>query len=247
MKLAKNYLEPKFKPDFDAWKTDPSPGNVDKLLTHLRPTIDRNLAFTAGRNSSPALLGQAKQLAINALQSYDPGQSALKTHVTNHLQGLRRIARQQSQILSVPERVTLDSAYLHEMEQEFIDEYDREPSMQELSDRSGLSSRRIKHVKGFAVPAATGTMDAMSVDGEGDGISPAVRYDNTDTYLHAIYDDLGPIDQKIMEWTLGYGGANKLTNQEIAAKLKITPGAISQRKAKIQQQLIELQGSKLFG
>ena len=40
-----------------------------------------------------------------------------------------------------------------------------------------------------------------------------------------------------MEWSLGLHGREKLSNKEIANKLLRSPGAISQRKAKIQQLL----------
>ncbi len=56
-------------------------------------------------------------------------------------------------------------------------------------------------------------------------------------WLEIVYDDLDSIDKKIMEFTLGLHGRPQLGNAEIAARLKRTPGAISQRKAKIQQKI----------
>ena len=52
-----------------------------------------------------------------------------------------------------------------------------------------------------------------------------------------VYQGLSPLDQRVMELTLGMRGNKKLSNQEIAAKLNRSPGAITQRKTKIQQLL----------
>jgi hypothetical protein len=48
---------------------------------------------------------------------------------------------------------------------------------------------------------------------------------------------MDPINQKIMEHSLGLHGQPRLPNHEIAKLLRLSPGAISQRKARIQQTL----------
>jgi DNA-binding NarL/FixJ family response regulator len=50
-----------------------------------------------------------------------------------------------------------------------------------------------------------------------------------------------------MEHTLGLHGKKVLSNQEIARKLRLTPGAVSQRKATIQQLLNQEQELSPFG
>ena len=60
---------------------------------------------------------------------------------------------------------------------------------------------------------------------------------DNDIWLQVIYDDLSPIDKKIFEYALGYNGKSVLSNQQIAAKLGRSPGAISQRKLLIQKMI----------
>ena len=48
---------------------------------------------------------------------------------------------------------------------------------------------------------------------------------------------LRPISQSILEHTAGLHGRPILSNQELAAKLRLSPGAVSQRKAKIQEKI----------
>jgi hypothetical protein len=57
----------------------------------------------------------------------------------------------------------------------------------------------------------------------------------TDAWLVIVDDDLKPVDQRIMEWSIGWNGNRKMSNQDIARKLKHTSVAVSQRKSKIQQ------------
>ena len=56
-------------------------------------------------------------------------------------------------------------------------------------------------------------------------------------WTEIVYQDLGPVDQKIMEMSLGMHGQKKLSNLEIAKKLNRSPGAITQRKMRIQELL----------
>jgi hypothetical protein len=61
-----------------------------------------------------------------------------------------------------------------------------------------------------------------------------------------VYHDLDPIDQVILEHSLGLHGKQVLPNQDIARKLKLSPGAISQRKVRIQDQLNALPQTGMF-
>jgi hypothetical protein len=64
---------------------------------------------------------------------------------------------------------------------------------------------------------------------------PAVRQSTTNAWLDYVYTDQDGMNQKIMEWTLGMHGQPILPNHEIARRRGVSQGAISQRKARIQQ------------
>jgi len=49
-----------------------------------------------------------------------------------------------------------------------------------------------------------------------------------------------------MEHTLGMHGKRVLSNQDVARKLKLSPGAISQRKARIQSKMDLAEDLKVF-
>ena len=108
----------------------------------------------------------------------------------------------------------------------------------ELADRTGYSLKKIeKLLNGSSVVSETATINP-----ETNG-STQFSSDLTDEdFFEYVYRSVGPIDQKIMEWSSGYHGKPVLSNQEIAKRLRVSAAAISQRKAKILDKMSEVRG-----
>lgn len=228
-------LEPEFAPHFHAWKAKPSPQTAGTLLREVHPVLHKAISAHVGKGD-PLLTSRARRIALDAFTTYDPSRAKLATHLTNQLQGLKRQARQQRQIISLPERVALDRSHLQRQHEELSDRLGREPSLVELADHTGLSVSRIKHVQRFRPPVAEGMLDRGE---ESEGFAPAVLSPASQSWLHFVYHDAHPTDQKILEWSLGLHGVRRLSNQEIARRLRLSPGAVSQRKKQLQRRLDE--------
>lgn len=228
-----DYLEDDFKEPYTAWKTSPSPAANAAMLQTLQPVIDKGIRAHVGE-PNPLLVSRARQLTLTGLRSYDPTRSRLQTHLFNQYQGLKRIARQQSQVIKAPERVIFDQQALRQHEQELTDELGRTPSDAELANHSGFSLKRIAKVRQYQPGVSTGMMETLAPGFTG-GMQPDTRAQQS--WVELVYDDLAPLDQRILEHTLGLHGRRPLSNQELARKLNRSPGAISQRKARIQQLL----------
>jgi DNA-directed RNA polymerase specialized sigma subunit len=231
-------LEPDYKTEFSAWKQNPSPQTMTPLVNKIRPEIERGISAHVGQ-SNPVLYGRAKKMAIGALRTYDPTKAKLGTHIVNQLQGLRRVNRQQANVISIPERMQLNLNFVSRAQSELEDQLGREPTLDELADHTGLSRNRIRSVRKLRMPLAEGQVaEGGDADSEG-GYSPAVKQKGTedDMWLWVVYDDQDNVNKKIMEWTLGLHGGKALSNAEIAQRLRLTPGAVSQRKARIQELL----------
>lgn len=241
----KSMLEPEYEPLFNAWKQTPSPASTGALLRALRPTIDTGLAMHAGNDRSPTAVGHARRIALGALSSYDPSRAKLSTHVISNLQSMRRYERQRQQVLRVPEQVSLSRQHLMRASADLEDTYGREPTDEELSDYTGIAPRRLQKIRAAVLPASEGMFADNSGDEESSSYDPATYQPGASgrRMQHAmhqvVYADLNPINQKIFEWTLGWNGQPRLENREIARRLNLSPGAISQRKAKIQELLTE--------
>ena len=241
-------IDKKYAVEYDAWKKTPTPKTTGALLKKMQPSIDRGISANVGKNVSPVLRSRARRLALDAVRTFSPTKGTrLSTHVINHMKGLRRIARKQQQVLRVPERVALDQNFLYTAEAELSDKLGREPSINELADHTKISSRRIEQVRKYRNPMAEGSLLDVT-DQNPEGYSPAVEQSSisNDTTLRAAYDDMSATNQKIMEWTLGIYGKKPVSNRMIADRLRMTPGAVSQRKAQIQAKIDEMQNFGMF-
>jgi DNA-directed RNA polymerase specialized sigma subunit len=231
-----NLLESEFAEPYNTWKANPSPENATALLKTVHPVLTAALR-TYGTQSSPTLQSRAKIMALDAMDRYDPSKAKLRTHLMFQLQGLRRHAAREQQILSVPEQVALDLNHLRESENHLRDQLGRDPSDSELADHTGLSLKRIGYIRGARPSYAEGSMQRTTSEGEDIYSPPVVERDNVRQWHEFVYHDLAPTDQLIMEHTLGLHGKPVLANKDLAQKLMISPGAVSQRKAKIQAKL----------
>jgi DNA-directed RNA polymerase specialized sigma subunit len=235
-------IEPNFQEPFDTWSRDKSPQANASMLKTLDPVIDKAVQTFAGRKD-PLLKSRARRITVDALGTYDPQRGRLQTHIFNQLRTLQRAAGQQAHIIKVPERIMLDRRTMARLQQELEDELGRMPTDAELTQRTGFSLKRLRRIREYSPAMSEGFFAGM---GEG-GFSPGVNRPESEAWIQFVYDDLSPTDQKIMEWTLGLHGQPTMSNQDIAQKLKRTPGAISQRKKMIQDLLNQERELSPFG
>jgi RNA polymerase primary sigma factor len=230
--------------DFDTvytqWQQQRTPEVNTRLLSTVQPVIDTAVASYAGNNQSPTIKSRAKLLALKAMETYDPKRGNVRTHLLSQLQGLRRLSAQEQNIISIPEQVGLDFQNLSESENELRDRLGRDPTDDELADHTGLSTRRIKKIRAFHQPIPESATvqendDEMNDGGVASSVPGANRAQQA--WMNFVYDDLSPTDKLIMDMTLGRNGKRQTSTQEIAKRLNITPGAVSQRAAKIQAML----------
>ena len=237
-------LEPEFQTPYTNYSKDPNPHNASKLLGSLNPVIQSGVKSHVGK-ANPLSNSHARRLALQAVKTYDPTKAKLSTHVHNHLQGLRRITRQGTSAIRVPERIVLDHSAMMRANAELEEELGREPTAIELADYSRLSTKRIAQLRRFQPGVSQGTLSVVGEAGQG-GWDPAVQQPESTAWLRLVHSDQDPINQKIMEWTFGLYGSPSFTNEQIARKLNLSPGAISQRKAKLQQILDQEQELSTF-
>lgn len=211
---------------FAEWKQTQSPETFRKLLDSTTDVQQKGLTTFGGGQMDPYMRTKARLLTADALKSFDPSRGAkLNTHIMNQLQRLSRFSA-RNQLINIPEEVRYGSNRLRDAEQELRGEFDRDPTDEELADRTGFSLRKIRKIRGYAtspmsestyLEAAEGDTELPSTDA---GADPLVDY---------MYFDLPTTDKQIFAWRTGYNGSKILSNQEIAKRLRITPGAVSQR------------------
>ena len=220
------------------WQQDRSPEKTEFMLKKLRPTINSALtSFAPGMEKSLHI--KATKLALDAAASYDPSYGTdPSTHVFHTLKRLYRYGAKRNNILPVSERGYAEAKFVKELMAEFEDAKGREPSAMELADRSGFSVKKINKI-----------LSANKIRNDSSTVNPETHQSyvgssdlDDDDYFEYVYASVGPIDQKIMEWSSGKHGRPVLANQEIAKRLHVTPAAISQRRSKIMGMLSDVRG-----
>lgn len=223
----------RYQAAYTTWAADRSPRATGELLTTVKPTIDAAVR-TYASNTSPAVASRAKLYTTQAFETFDPSRGTLHNHLLAQLRRLSRDGVQSQQAIHFPERLLADRKYLQEAEEAFREQWGRSPSNAELSKKTGFSSRRLSHIRRVQVPLTSGRLR----DASGSPFSPAVSLigdNSTQTaWEDFLYDDLSAVDQAIVDHTLGRHGAAVWDNRTLAANLGLSPGAVSQRKAKIQ-------------
>lgn len=220
---------------FAEWKKNPTPELGGQLLTSLTPHIEHS-ARKWSKSANPVSLGRARVLVIESLPRYDPQRASLATFVDRQLQPLQRWSARKNLGIRVQTGMVQELRQLQTAETDLQESLGRAPSYIELADHSGLPLTKIAKLQQMHLPQ----IGEASRDGEDGGklyTEDQAVEDNENLWQKTVYHSLNPIDQVVMQHTLGLYGAKPMTNETIARKLKISPGAVSQRKAKIQQLL----------
>lgn len=241
-------IEKDYDSAFQAWKTNPADKQArGSLLRAVSPVIDRAVFTYAGAKPSPSVRSRARIMALSAFDTYDPQKGNLQNHLMGQLRGIQRYAGQQAQAIPVPERIALDRKHLMEAEDLLRDELGRDPSDMEIANKTGLSFKRLGYIRGASPGIISGS---LTTDNQ-DEFSPAVKMpgDTTgdDAIIDLLYYDLSDTDRVILDYSLGLHGSPKASNTDIARRLGLTPGAVSQRKTKIQALLDEARDMNFLG
>jgi hypothetical protein len=235
-------LEEQYRQAYDRWRRERSPGAASAVLDAVAPVL-RSAVRTFAGEGGPVMESRAR-----LLERYDPARAPLRSHLMSHLRGLQRYAAAQGRAVYIPERVALQSRAVRDAENELEDRLGRAPSTAELADHTGLSPARIARVRTASPGLVEGQTYGEDDEGAESQSMPAVRGgEGRGAWRDFVYQDLHPTDQVIMEHALGLHGRPATSKTLIAKKLGLSPGAVSQRAAKIQKKLDLGGGEGAFG
>jgi RNA polymerase nonessential primary-like sigma factor len=222
--------------EYDNWLADPSPDNMANVVKALDPMLVSEVQRYPGPKD--ILHSKAKTLAVKAVQTYDPIKgTGLRTWLTTQLQPLTRYS-QHIKTVYVPEAVTRQAAELHTITENMHDNLGRMPTDEELADESGLSQAKIQKLRSRVRPAISESQ--LTAPTAESPAMPALQRENPLVFSsEAVYDGLEAREKAIYDWKTGAHGQPQLSNQEIAARLGVSPGLITQLSQRIATQIQE--------
>jgi len=225
----------KLNETYNKWMMNPNDQTTGDFLKASDKTIQSALR-TYAPTMTDKLKTRARVMTLDIAKQFKPNKGMqLNSYLLQNLHSLSRLVKERTNPVKLPEYKILEKMRMLNTEKELISELGREPNIQELSDKTGLSNKRIESLR-------KGSDNMMHESGllseEGDSLFTK-QGDAQKIWTDYVYHDMDPVDKKIFEWSTGYGGSNKLKKKEIAAKLKITAPAVSSRINKIIKHLEE--------
>jgi DNA-directed RNA polymerase specialized sigma subunit len=213
-------------------------GEMSKLIKILAPYIYKEANKWKGNISPLVIEAEAKKYAIAAVKSYKPGMSALPTHVSNSIKKVSRLIYSGTGAGKIPEGTILLMRKFKEAWARIEDLEHRDPTVEELADEMSLPKYKAEQL--YKKLKSEGTLNEDNVT----WINSPNNYDDYTGALDVVYYDLATRDKLIMEHAYGYGGKNVLTTSQMATKMNVSPGAISQRKKFIETNIKDVFGNK---
>jgi DNA-directed RNA polymerase specialized sigma subunit len=220
--------------EFHAWKADPTKERMALLLAKVDPVIDKAVSSYGG-SSGPSLKVRAKIMAAQTIAKFDPTKGMhLNSYLIQNLQALNRERADRQNVIHIPEASLLAKHKIYAAATELKSELGRDPTIDELSDHTGLDSKALAAAKRYG--RTTSTSAGESDKGDQGAHSQG---DFAQVWMDYLYHDLEPRDKKIMEWTTGYGGADIKRKGDIARELGVSAAAVSLRINKILKRMEE--------
>jgi DNA-directed RNA polymerase sigma subunit (sigma70/sigma32) len=179
------------------------------------------------------LEAEAKRLAVEAFETYDPNQgAALSTYVASRLPKLSRItyATQNTARLSETKNLLFHTYYT--ANNDLRERHGREPTNEELADHLGWSPKKLEKFQ-----RQSQRKEFIESEDHPDA------EDAEDHLVDFIYHDLTPLQKSIFEYSTGYQGKEKLSGAAIMKRLNITQGQLSYQKTLIVQAVTRAKGS----
>jgi RNA polymerase primary sigma factor len=235
-------MNPLKQQEIDIWKQwhkTKDPAFANKLLTSMDPFLQSNVnRYSGAPIPRPAIESQARLLALKAFETYNPKMGTqLNTHVGHELKHLHRYVLDYQNVGKIPENRGIAISRFKNIKSNLTEELGREPTILELADALTWSVAEVERMQ-IELRA-----DLNVSQGKEEAFFDS-QYNLTDTtkdIVEFVYWSSPPKEQKIMEYWFGIGGHQKMSMDEMAKKLRITPDEIKviskQIAAKIKENL----------
>lgn len=215
------------------WKQAPAGFDKERRLSALLSNFGGSIGF--GLNSfrgAPLPMAtmelEAKRIAAEAFNDYSPtaGMSLSSFITTRVKQRLSRYVGTYQNVARLPEHQIQQIGPLREAVADLTSRWNREPTTEELADHLGLPVKHITRLRKNL------RQDLMAETG---GLDATDTYETDPDYAKAmmVYYSLNTQEKQAFDFLLGAHGQPRLSASEIATRLKISAGRVSQLKTSI--------------
>lgn len=219
--------------------------DLDPLLKSLDPLITKEArkrhAGAGGRIPFAAIKSEVLQSAVKSLKNFDPNRSKLTTHVTTGFQRVSDFVEKHRNTVYAPRSVTRQYAAFQNAKNEFMDEFGREPTDQELAQRmyGGSPTPRVatRQLKDIAAMQKSFAPEVFSEIGGGLKHDTGVESDALRSSYLLMKSRMTEEQRRFGDLHFPAPGQKQPTIREIARRLGITEQRAYQVKAQVEKML----------
>ncbi len=170
--------------------------------------------------------------ALDAFERYDPSKGAkINTWIDSNLQGIYRWTLDHQNLGRIPSHRHAFIGTFQTAQNELEQRLGRPPSAAEIADEMATDLMTVEKLQ-KELRKDIRLTDEVAVNLAGDQIDS-----DFERILDLIYYELSPDEQLVYEYWFGRKGKQKLSGNQIAAKLGKSPSAVSEIKGRIRQKL----------
>lgn len=216
------------------WKKNDHQDAYDELSNrHKGMVYQQTNKYRASPVPQPALESQAWQHFDDAVNTYDPDAGAkFSTHLNYRLRKLDRYNKTYQNVARIPEELSYKIGDFDRSQNDLQNELGRQPTEDELAKRMGEDKGVVNRLR------KSRRQDLYQGRFEGEQDDPNSLDPEADSLLRDIREELPEQEQEIYDHLTGYGGKKKFESKtELARKLGMSPGRLSQITRKISQKI----------
>lgn len=205
-----------------------------ELMTSLQgPIMTAVNAYQGAPLPRVTLELQAKQYALEALKEFDASRgSSISSYVTTIVkQKLYRYVGTYQNVARIPEHQIRQIGPLREATTDLTSRFGREPTGHELADHMGVSPGHITDLRRLL------RKDLTEEGGGGVDQYEAFEHDADFERASMAYYSMSSAEKQIFDYSLGAHGQPRISTNEIAARMKISAGRVSQIKKSVAEKL----------
>lgn len=229
-------LTKKIEPEFiwQEWRKDKTTGNAGTLLDAFRPMIHKEVSRQKGVLPQSFLEVEAKRLAFDAFQNYDPDKGTrLSTYVANRLKGLPRANYTYQNVLRMPEAQQRKFSTFTSAKRTLEERLGREPSITELADDLAWPVSEVGRMEKNI------HSEASEFKSVGSGIGNVPAWTPDAAVVDYLYHDMTAEEKIIFEAITGYQGHPILSIKELAKSLGMSESQVRRRRKKLIKKIEE--------
>ena len=206
----------------------------DQALTELMeamqgPIMTAVNAYAAAPLPRVTLELMAKQYAVDAFNDFDTsrGYGFSSYVITSVKQKLYRYVGQYQNVARIPEHQIGQIGPLNEATADLTSRFGREPTSAEVADHMGIPIENVTDMRRL--------MRKDLTEEGGGGVDQYEAYEHDPDFERASmsYYGMSTVERQIFDFSLGAHGQPKLSTNEIASRLRISAGRVSQLKKSV--------------